>query len=228
MNTTLPMSCWAAEDLPTGRAEKNGFDSLSDSELLSIIIGSGTRDMNAIELSRVLLQKYDNKLSLLSKAELENLTISGLGKKKASKILAAFELGKRRFSERKSESPDLATAIRIYNQMMPYMVDLEKEEFWILMMNHNFHLIKKERISQGGFTETIVDVRVIMKECLLNNATLLAVCHNHPSGSIRPSKYDDDITLSIKKACDTMRIHFIDHVIVTDGNYYSYHENGKL
>ena len=228
MNTTLPMSCWAAEDLPTERAEKNGFDSLSDSELLSIIIGSGTRDMNAIELSRVLLQKYDNKLSLLSEAELKDFSISGLGKKKASKIIAALQLGKRRFSERKSESPDLATATRIYNHMMPCMIDLKEEEFWILMMKQNFRLIKKECISHGGITEVMVDIRVIMRECLLNNATLLAVCHNHPSGSIRPSKYDDDVTSSIKKACDIMRIRFIDHVIVTDGNYYSYHENGRL
>jgi DNA repair protein RadC len=112
--------------------------------------------------------------------------------------------------------------------MHPVMQDLDTEEFWILLMNQNYRLIKKMRISHGGITEVSVDVRIIIKEAVLANATILAVCHNHPSGSLRPSPQDNDITTHIKRACDTMRIHFLDHIIVTDGAYYSYKESGRL
>ena len=108
------------------------------------------------------------------------------------------------------------------------MQDLATEEFHILLMNQNFRLIKSERISQGGITEVSADIRIMIREAVLNNATIMAVCHNHPSGSIRPNRIDDTLTQSVKKACEVMRIHFLDHVIVTDGAYYSYHEQGKL
>ena len=124
--------------------------------------------------------------------------------------------------------PDMGTATRIYNYMLPKMMDLETEHFYILMMNNNYRLIKAECISQGGLTEVSVDVRIIMREAVLNNACILAICHNHPSGSLHPSKYDDMLTQSVKKAAEIMRIHFTDHVIVTDGCYYSYAECGKL
>ena len=112
--------------------------------------------------------------------------------------------------------------------MLPIMKDLNTEEFHIILMNQNYHLIKRVRISQGGISETSVDIRIIMREAVLNNATLLACCHNHPSGSIRPSRADEELTRSIMKACQLMRIHFLDHVIVTDGAYYSFHEEGKI
>jgi DNA repair protein RadC len=108
------------------------------------------------------------------------------------------------------------------------MQDLDTEEAWILLMNQNYKLLKAERLSHGGITETAVDVRIIMKEALLNHATVLAFCHNHPSGNLRPSSDDDRLTQRIMKACDIMRIHFLDHVIITDGQYYSYREHGKL
>ena len=108
------------------------------------------------------------------------------------------------------------------------MQDLDVEEAWIVMLNHNFKLIRAERISHGGFTETAVDVRVIMRQALLNNTTVLALCHNHPSNQLRPSRDDDRITQQVKQACQLMRIHFLDHVIVTEKGYYSYYENGKL
>ena len=152
----------------------------------------------------------------------------GVGKQKTAKIIAALELGKRRQHEQATERPDLCTATRIYNMMAPIMQDLEKEEFWVLLMSHHFKLIKKFRLSQGGISEVSVDIRIIMKEAVLNNATVLAVCHNHPSGSLNPSKCDDDITFSLKKACDVMRIHLSDHVIITDGAYYSYREHGRI
>lgn len=112
--------------------------------------------------------------------------------------------------------------------MHPIMQDLDVEEAWILLMNQNFKLIKKIRISHGGFSETAVDVRVIMKNALLSNATVLALCHNHPSNNIRPSNDDDRITKRIKDACQLMRVFFLDHLIITDGKYYSYSEEGRL
>ena len=124
--------------------------------------------------------------------------------------------------------PDMGTAVRIYNYMFPRMRDLQTEEFHILLMNQNYRLIKSVRISQGGITETCADIRVMMREAVLSNATILAAVHNHPSGCLTPSKCDDTLTMAIKKACELMRIHFLDHVIVTDGAYYSYHEMGKL
>lgn len=108
------------------------------------------------------------------------------------------------------------------------MQDLDTEEFWILLMNQNCKLIKKMRVSHGGITEVAVDIRIILKEAILANATILAVCHNHPSGNLRPSKEDDHLTENLQKACRVMRIHFLDHVIVTDGYYYSYHEEGRI
>lgn len=152
----------------------------------------------------------------------------GVGKQKAAKIIAALELGKRRQSEDAEEKPDLGTAVRIYNRMLPLMRDLEREEFWVILMNQHYRLIKMFCLAQGGISEVLVDVRIIIKEACLANATIIAVCHNHPSGSLTPSRSDDDLTKTIKQACEIMRIHFADHVIVTDGAYYSYHECGKI
>jgi DNA repair protein RadC len=125
-------------------------------------------------------------------------------------------------------APDLCTATAIYNYMAPRMQDLQVEEAHVILMNQNYKLIKSVRISRGGITETAVDIRIIMKEAVMNNATILAFCHNQPSGNIYPSRYDDELTKAIKRACEVMRIHFSDHVIVTDGAYYSYHEQGKI
>ena len=111
--------------------------------------------------------------------------------------------------------------------MHPIMQDLDVEEFWILLLNQHYRLIKKVKISHGGITETAVDVRIIIREAVMVNCTILAVCHNHPSGNLSPSRQDDELTKSIKSACELMRIHFLDHLIITDGLYYSYHEQGK-
>ena len=151
----------------------------------------------------------------------------GIGEAKAITILAACELGKRRQREQPEERPDLGTATRIYNYLHPRMQDLDVEESWLLLMNQNYKLIKSMCLSHGGITETAVDIRLVIKEAVLCNATILAIAHNHPSGSLRPSKDDDQLTQAVKQACDTMRIHFLDHIIITDGSYYSYHEQGK-
>lgn len=225
----LSITDWAEEDRPRERLERLGPEALSNAELLAILIGSGTPQQSAVELMKVVLASCHNNLNSLGKMSIRQLEgFKGIGPAKAITILAACELGKRRARERAEERRDLGSATDIYHYMHPRLQDLDVEEFHILLMNQNFKLIKAERVSHGGITETAVDVRIIMKEALLSNATVLAVCHNHPSGNNRPSRQDDQLTERIRKACDTMRIYFLDHVIITDGAYYSYREQGRL
>ena len=201
---------------------------MSNAELLAILIGSGNTDESAVELMKRILNSCNNSLNTLGKMSIrELLTFKGIGEAKAITILAACELGKRRQREQPEQRPELSTATRMYNYLHPRMQDLDVEEAWVLLMNQDFKLIKSLRLSHGGITETAVDVRLIIKEAVLCNATILALAHNHPSGSIRPSREDDRLTQSVKQACDVMRIHFADHIIVADGCYYSYHEQGK-
>ena len=226
---SLPISCWAAEDIPTNRAESLGYKALSDVELLSIIIGSGSYANTSIDLAREVMYQCNNNVKNLSKLnERDLLRMKGLGKTKLARIMAAMELGTRAFDASKDEKPDLGTAPRIYNHYHHRLADLEHEEFWVTFMNQNYKLIKDYKLSQGGITETSCDIRIMMREAVLCNATIIACVHNHPSGSLSPSKCDEDLTRAIKNACDIMRIHFLDHVIVTDGNYYSFHELGKI
>ena len=227
--TSIPICCWAREDIPTEKARENGYHSLTNAELLSIIIGSGTLSENAIDLSRRLLVANDNSLKKLNAMRLKDMTaINGIGDIKASKVLAALELANRMNMESADMTPDLGNAVRVYNYMHPRIGLNDIEEFWALYINQNLKLIQAKRISVGGITEVSVDVRIIMREAVLCNATVLVVCHNHPSGSLSPSTLDDKITLDIKRACELMRIRFQDHVIVVDGTYYSYKENGKI
>ena len=224
----LKISEWVEEDRPREKMASLGAETLSNAELLAILIGSGSTEESAVELMKRILADCNNNLNTLGKRNISELCVyNGIGEAKAISILAACELGKRRQMETPEERPDLGTATRIYNHMRPVMQDLDVEEFWVLLLNQHYRLIKKIRISHGGITETAVDIRIIIREAVLANATILAVCHNHPSGNISPSRQDDELTKSIKRACELMRIHFLDHVIVTDGQYYSYHEQGR-
>ena len=214
----LKISEWAEEDRPREKMASLGAETLSNAELLAILIGSGSTEESAVELMKRILADCNNNLNTLGKRNISELCVyNGIGEAKAISILAACELGKRRQMETPEERPDLGTATRIYNHMRLVMQDLDVEEFWVLLLNQHYRLIKKIRISHGGITETAVDIRIIIREAVLANATILAVCHNHPSGNISPSRQDDELTRSIKRACELMRIHFLDHVIVTDG-----------
>ena len=231
MNTALRLSIkqWAPEDRPTERLQRLGAESLTDGELLSILIGSGTQQYSAVDVANKVLGRFNRNLNTLGKARFDEiLDIEGVGTQTACKILAAVELGKRRQAATPELHPDMSTATRIYNYILPKMQDLATEEFHILLMNQNYRLVKSVKISQGGITETSADIRVMMREAVLCNATILAACHNHPSGSLSPSRADDELTKAIKEACRVMRIHFLDHVIVTDGAYMSYREQGRL
>lgn len=229
MSDKLNINQWSEDDRPRERLERLGAQALSDAELLAILVGSGSTKEDAVSLMKRILSDCQNNLNTLGKLTIRDLCqYNGIGPAKAITILAACELGKRRQVEKPQERPDLGTATLLYNYMHPKMQDLDTEEFWLLLMNQNYRLIKELRIAHGGITEVAVDIRLLLKEALLCNATILAVCHNHPSGSIRPSKADDDLTQRILRACQLMNIKFLDHVIVTDGLYYSYHESGKV
>ena len=225
----LNINQWAEEDRPREKLERLGTQALSDAELLAILIGSGSPQEDAVSLMKRILNDCNNNLNTLGKLTIHDLCqYNGVGPAKAITILAACELGKRRQLETVEERPDIGTATRIYNHMHPILQDKDVEEFWILLMNQNHRLIKKVCIAHGGISEVSVDIRIIMREAVLANATILAVCHNHPSGSLVPSRMDNDLTHSIQNACKLMRIRFLDHVIVTDGAYYSYHEEGLV
>ena len=225
----LNINQWAEEDRPREKLMRLGAEALSNAELLAILIGSGSTKESAVDLMKRVLGDCNNNLNTLGKKSIQELCqYNGVGEAKAITILAACELGKRRQMETPEERPDVGTATLIYNHMRPVLQDLDVEEFWLLLMNQNHRLIKKQRIAHGGISEVMVDIRILMKEALLSNATIMAVCHNHPSGSLRPSQMDNELTTTLARACQLMRIRFLDHVIITDGAYYSYHEEGLV
>jgi len=224
----LNINEWAEEDRPREKMANLGAEALTNAELLAILIGSGSTKESAVDLMKRILGDCNNNLNTLGKMGVRELCqYNGIGEAKAISILAACELGKRRQMESPEERPDLSSATRIYNLMRPVMQDLDVEEFWVLLLNQHYRLIKRVRISHGGITETAVDIRIIIREAVMAGSTIMAVCHNHPSGNLTPSRADEELTRTIRHACELMRIHFLDHVIITDGEYYSFHEAGK-
>ncbi len=225
----LSINHWAEADRPREKLEKLGAAALSDAELLAILIGSGTADESAVDLMKRILNDCKNNLNTLGKLSIRDLTTyKGIGPAKAISLLAACELGKRRQNAAAEKAPLLDNAKKVYQFMHTKIQDLDIEEGWMLMMKQNFRLIEAKRISIGGLTMAPVDIRLMMKEALLKNTTILAFCHNHPSGSTNPSREDDKLTTSIQKACSVLHIHFADHVILADGSYFSYREEGEL
>ena len=226
---SLSINQWAEEDRPREKLARLGASALSNAELLAILIGAGTPGRGGVELGQAGVADCGNNLNQLGNLSLAELQrYKGVGLAKAVTIQAACEMGRRRQVSRPEERPRMDSADAIYREMHPRMQDLDVEEAWVVLANQSFRLIKVLRLSHGGISETAVDVRVALREALLCNATVMALCHNHPSGNCHPSRDDDRITDLMRKACETMRIRLVDHVIVTDGAYYSYREEGKL
>ena len=218
-----------ADERPEYKAANYGFESLSNTELLSMVINRGAGTIESMIQARQLMNVASGSLTALGKMSMyEMQVVQGIGDCKALAILAALELGKRKAMEKQGYRPDLGSSIAIYNFLHPMMADLQVEEAHLLLMNQNFKLLKHVKLSVGGITDTSVDVRRIMREAVMCNATIVALAHNHPSGSPYPSKDDDRLTTQIHKACEVMRLFFMDHVIITDGAFYSYHDKGKL
>ena len=229
MAEKLNINQWAEEDRPREKMMLHGVSALSNAELLAILIGSGNTEDSAVELMRKVLNDYHNNLSELGKASIDELCrFKGIGPAKAITILAASELGKRRKEEGVEERRSILSSKDVYECLYPLMCDLPTEECWVLLLNQANKVIDKVKISAGGLSATAVDVRCILREALLKRASAIALCHNHPSGSIRPSREDDLLTKQVAQASECMNIRFIDHVILTDGAFYSYADEGRI
>ena len=229
MTERLSINQWAEEDRPREKMMLQGASALTNAELLAILIGSGNAEDSAVELMRKVLSDYRNNLNELGKASIDELCrYKGIGPAKAITILAASELGKRRKEEAVEERRIIAMSKDVYEYLHPLMCDLPTEECWVLLLNQASKLIDKVRISTGGLNATAVDVRCILREALLKRATAFALCHNHPSGNIRPSREDDLLTQEVNRAAECMNIRFVDHVILTDGAFYSYADEGRI
>ena len=219
----------AEEDRPREKMMTKGSEALSDAELIAILIGSGNADESAVTLSQRMLASCSGDLNSLGKWGLENFcTFKGMGPAKSLTVMAALELGRRRKLQERKERTRITSSVDIYELFHPLMADLPTEEFWVLLLNRSNRVIDKVRISSGGIDQTTADVRTILREALLARATQMALIHNHPSGNIQPSQEDKRITERIKGAGRLMNISVIDHVIVTDGAYYSFNDEGIL
>ena len=229
MTERLTITQWAEEDRPREKMMMHGASALSNAELLAILIGSGSAEESAVELMRKILNDYHNNLNELGKASIDELCrYKGIGLAKAISILAASELGKRRKEESVKERIAILSSKDVYECFYPMMCDLSTEECWVLLLNQASKIIEKTKISAGGLSATAVDVRCILREALLKRASAIVLCHNHPSGNIRPSKEDDLLTRHVAQASECMDIRLVDHIILTDGAFYSYADEGRI
>lgn len=225
----LNINQWAEEDRPREKMMQRGAEALTDAELLGILIGSGSTDESAVSLMQRILATCDNNLNLLAKWEVRDFArFKGMGPAKSITIMAALELGKRRNLQMQAERQQVRSSTDIYNLFHPLLCDLPTEEFWVLLLNQATKVIDKVRISRGGIDQTTADVRTILREALLKRATQIALVHNHPSGNTRPSNEDIRLTQAVQRAATTMNIHLIDHLVITDGGYYSFNDEGRL
>ena len=226
---SLKITDWAVEDRPREKLYQKGTSSLSDAELLAILIGSGTKSRSAVDLGRELLSMADNNLNSLGKLSISDLTkIRGIGNARAVTIAAALELGRRRKLAEMPEMPQIKCSRDVFELVTPVLSDLSHEEFWILFLNRSNKVINRMKLSQGGISGTVTDVRMIMKKAIENLASGIIVCHNHPSGNLSPSESDTRITQKIKEAGNLMDIQLLDHLIISDKDYYSFADNGLL
>lgn len=227
--TKLNINEWAEDDRPREKMMQHGAAALSDAELLAILIGSGNREENAVELMRRILSECGNNLNSLAKWDLSEFArFKGMGPAKSITIMAALELGKRRKDTSVHQREKVSCSRDVYDIFLPIMIDLPHEEFWALLLSQAGTIIDKVRISSGGIDGTYADVRIILREAILKRATQLAVVHNHPSGNPRPSTQDIHLTHTLHKAAETMSIRMFDHVIVCEERYYSFADQGTL
>lgn len=227
--TSTPINKWAKEDRPREKLMQRGAGALTNAELLAILIVNGTPQASAVALMREVLNSCGNTLRGLNRLTMQDLMrFNGIGEAKALTIIAAAEIAKRRLQETSKDIPQFRTGEDVSKYMRPLIQDLPHEESWALLLNNNAKLINCVKLSSGGLTQTAVDVRMLLKQALLHDATCFILVHNHPSGNTRPSRADDDLTTKVRQASETMNIKMIDHVVVTEGDYYSYSENGRL
>lgn len=222
-----PINQWAEDDRPREKLLLKGKSVLSDSELLAILIGSGSRNESAVQLCQRILKSVDANLNQLGKLSISQLVqFKGIGEAKAISIIAALELGRRRREEDVIERKKITSSKAVFDIMQPIIGELPHEEFWVLYLNNSNKVIHKNQISKGGITGTVVDTRIVFKTAFENHATSIILCHNHPSGKLEPSEPDKQITKKIKTAGDVVDVKVLDHIIVTEKSYFSFQDTG--
>lgn len=227
--TSFSIKNWSQDDQPREKLRDKGRTALSDAELIAILIGSGNREESAVALCKRIFSSVDNNLNALGKLSIQQLmTFKGIGEAKAITIAAALELGRRRRIEDALQLDKITSSRSVFDLMQPILGDLPHEEFWILYLNNSNKVIQKNQLSKGGITGTLVDVRLVLKNALEVGATALILCHNHPSGTLKPSQADKDITQKLKSAAQSLDIKVLDHLIVTEKAYFSFADENLL
>ena len=219
---------WAEEDRPREKLMLKGSPALSDAELLAILIGSGTRGESAVDVCKAILKNVHNNLNELGKLSISDLRkYKGIGEAKAITIVAALELAKRRRTAEVKEKEKISGSKDVY-EYFHHLADLHNEEFWVMFLNRANKIISTQKLSQGGITGTVADIRLILKSALDSFATGIILCHNHPSGNLSPSVEDKELTQKVKQTAKLLDISVLDHVIVSEGGYFSFADEGIL
>ena len=214
---------WSQDDQPREKLQYKGREVLSDAELVAILIGSGNKDESAVALCKRILASVDNNLSKLGRLSIKQLMeFKGIGEAKSITIAAALELGRRRRGEEALEKNKITSSRSVFEFMQPIIGELQHEEFWIIYLNNSNKVIQKNQLSKGGITGTLVDVRLVLKNALEVGATGLILVHNHPSGTLKPSEADKQITNKLKRAAQSLDIRVLDHLIITEKAHFSF------
>ncbi len=229
MDSHLPIKAWAEEDRPREKLLLKGKHSLTDAELIAILIGTGNSGETAVDLARKILSGNSNDLSFLGKMNVQELQkYKGIGQAKAVTIVAAMELGRRRKESKEVKREKLTNSLEAVNLMQPLLGDLMHEEFWIIFLNRANGIIGKQQISKGGMSGTVADPRMIFKAALDQKAVSIILCHNHPSGNNQPSAADVQLTKNISEGGKILEITVLDHIIVTQHGFYSFADEGLI
>jgi DNA repair protein RadC len=225
----ISIKSWAEEDRPREKLSGQGRRALTDAELIAILIGSGSRDETAVELSKRILHHYNNDLNKLGKAGISELSkFKGIGEAKAISIIAALEIGRRRGDSEIKVLDEVKSSRDGYNIMRRHLMDLNHEEFWIMLIGRSNKVLAKELVSKGGLSGTVADPKIIFHMALQHQASALIMVHNHPSGNLKPSREDLVLTKKIADAGRLLDINVLDHLIITDGGYFSFGDEGLL
>jgi DNA repair protein RadC len=225
----LSIKQWAEEDRPREKMLLKGISSLSDAELLAILINSGTANETAVEVAKKLLDKVNTNLNELAQLTIHELTqIKGIGEAKAIKIMTALELGRRRKDEISTQKAKITSSKDAFQVLYPKLADLPHEEFWILLLNRQNKVIEKKLISRGGISGTVADIRLIFKPAIEKLVSGIIAGHNHPSGNLNPSNADIALTKKLNEAGKILDIKILDHLIIADDNYFSFADEGLL
>lgn len=225
----LTIKRWAEEDRPREKLLLKGKSSLSDAELIAILIGSGNQQQTAVELSQHILNQCDNNLASLSRRSIKDLQkFKGIGEAKAVTIAAALEIGRRRKELEPDKKFKIASSKDVYDLLHGVFLDLMVEEFWVIYMKRNNEVISREMLSRGGVSGTVVDAKIIFKRAIEETASGIILAHNHPSGNLKPSQEDISLTKRLKEAGHTLDIKLLDHLIFTDSGYYSFSDEAII